>query len=470
MLKKVMVVLFLLPFFALAQGQTADPQLLAEINKIKAIDNHSHPPKLVAQGEKDDDMDALPCDPLEPSDPTTISRPENPQYLAAWKALYGYRYNDAKPEHVKELLAAKQRVMKEQGDNFPNWVLDQLGIESELANRVALGRGLAPPRFRWVSFDDALLLPLNNSSVANETPDRKFFYSREEMLLKRYLKDLNLSALPPTLEEYISKVITPTLELQKKNGAVAIKFEAAYLRTLDFGPIPLDQAAAQSEAAQIYARYVHGGVPSKQDYIKLQDHLIRAIAREAGRLGLPVHFHTGGGCGSYFMLNGSNPANLESLLNDATLRKTTFVLIHGGAGAYTKYTSYLLMKPNVYADFSEQTWLISTRKLSEVVRDWLEWYPEKVMFGTDLYPNTPEINWEEIGWQTTQSGREALAIALTGMIQDGEISQARALELARMVLHDNAAKLYAIGPGQGHRITPKSDPDRTAGISKSSSP
>ena len=470
MLKKVMVVLFLLPFFALAQGQTADPQLLAEINKIKAIDNHSHPPKLVAQGEKDDDMDALPCDPLEPSDPTTISRPENPQYLAAWRALYGYRYNDAKPEHVRELLAAKQRVMKEQGDNFPNWVLDQLGIESELANRVALGRGLAPPRFRWVSFDDALLLPLNNSSVANETPDRKFFYSREEMLLKRYLKDLSLSALPPTLEEYMSKVVTPTLELQKKNGAVAIKFEAAYLRTLDFGPIPIDQAAAQSEAAQIYARYVQGGVPPKQDYIKLQDHLMRAIAREAGRLGLPVHFHTGGGCGSYFMLSGSNPANLESLLNDATLRKTTFVLIHGGAGAYTKYTSYLLMKPNVYADFSEQTWLISTRKLSEVVRDWLEWYPEKVMFGTDLYPNTPEINWEEIGWQTTQSGREALAIALTGMIQDGEISQARALELARMVLHDNAAKLYAIGPGHGLRITPKSDPERTASISKSSSP
>jgi uncharacterized protein len=158
-----------------------------------------------------------------------------------------------------------------------------------------------------------------------------------------------------------------------------------------------------------------------------------------------VHIHTGGGCGSYFMLNGSNPVLLEGVLNDPALRKTKFVLIHGGAGAFTKYTSYLLMKPNVYTDFSEQTWLISTRKLSEVVRDWLEWYPEKVMFGTDLYPNTPEINWEEIGWQTTHSGREALAIALTGMMQDGEISHERALELARMALHDNAAKLYGWG-------------------------
>jgi predicted TIM-barrel fold metal-dependent hydrolase len=439
-------VLFVLPALFLPTailGQNADFQLLAEINRIKAIDNHSHTPKLVGPGEKkDDDFDALPCDPLEPSDPTTISRPENPEYLAAWKALYGYVYSDRSPQHVRELLQNKQRVRQREGDNYPSWVLDQLGIETELSNRVAMGRGLQPPRFRWVPFDDALLFPLNNSNVANETPDRKFFYSREETLLEHYLQSQNLTAPPVSLEEYASKVVTPTLESQKRQGAVAIKFEAAYLRSLDFGPIPLDPAQSFHEAQQIYSRYVKGGVPPKPDYVRLQNYLMRYMAREAGRLGLPVHFHTGGGCGTYFMLNDANPALLDSLLNDASLRKTSFVLLHGGAGAFTKYTAYMLMKPNVYTDFSEQTWLISTRKLSEVVRDLLEWYPEKTLFGTDLYPNTPEIDWEEIGWQTTQSGREALAIALTGMMQDGEITRQRALELAHMVLHDNAARLY----------------------------
>jgi hypothetical protein len=437
MAKRIIAALLPLVLLSVARAQNADPQLLAEINKIKAIDNHSHPPKVVGPGEKDDDFDALPCDPLEPSMPTTISRPENPQYLQAWKALYNYPYNDSSPDHVRELLQAKQKVMQEQGDNFPNWVLDQLGIETELANRIVLGRGLQPPRFRWVPFDDALMLPLKNSSVANETPDRKFFYSREALLLRRYMKEVNRDVLPLTLLDYTTKVITPVLELQKKNGAVAVKFEAAYLRTLDFGP-----SEPMEAVQQIYSRFVKEGVPSQAEYIRLQNYLFRVIAREAGRLGMPVHIHTGGGCGSYFMLNGSNPALLESVLNDAQLRHTNFVLIHGGAGAFTRYTSYLLMKPNVYADFSEQTWLISTRRLSEVIRDWLEWYPEKVMFGTDLYPNTPEINWEEIGWQTTQSGREALAMALTAMMQDGEITRARALELAHMALHDNAAKLY----------------------------
>jgi hypothetical protein len=88
MLKKNIIALLPLFLAGVLCAQSADPQLLAEINKIKAIDNHSHPPKLTAPGEKDDDMDALPCDPLEPTEPTTISRPENPQYLAAWKALF----------------------------------------------------------------------------------------------------------------------------------------------------------------------------------------------------------------------------------------------------------------------------------------------------------------------------------------------------------------------------------------------
>ena len=144
------------------------------------------------------------------------------------------------------------------------------------------------------------------------------------------------------------------------------------------------------------------------------------------------------------MLNGSNPALLEGVLNDPALRRTKFVLVHGGAGAFTKYTSYLLMKPNVYADFSEQTWLISTRKLSEVVRDWLEWYPEKVMFGTDAYPYSEEMGWEESGWLAARRGREALGMALTAMLRDGEISRDRALELARMALRENARKLYGL--------------------------
>jgi predicted TIM-barrel fold metal-dependent hydrolase len=436
-LKKVFVILFVCCAAAIATpAQTPDPALAAEIQKILAIDNHSHPPRLVAPGERDDEFDALPCDPLEPTMLPTSAREDNPQILAAWKALWGYAYNDRSEAHVREMLQTKERIQREQGDNYSAWVLGKLGIESELANRIALGRGLVPPHFRWVPFDDPLLVPFPSDSLANETPDRKFFYTREAMLQERYRKDLGVGALPATLGEYKSRVVTPELERQKQTGAVAIKFEAAYLRSLDFEP------ESEQDAAAIYAKYAGGGAPSKAEYLHLQDYLFRYIAAEAGRLGLPVHIHTGAGCGGYFELHGANPILLESVLDDPNLRKTNFVLLHGGAGAFSDIVAVLLMKPNVYTDLSEQTWATSPRHLAGVLRYWLEWYPEKVLFGTDLYPGAKEFDWEEIGWQTSQTGREALAIALTGMMQDGEVSRPRALEIARMVLRGNALKLY----------------------------
>jgi predicted TIM-barrel fold metal-dependent hydrolase len=436
------IFLVLLATSGRAWAQAPDPALMAEIHKIRAIDNHSHPPRVVTGGEQDDEFDALPCDPLEPIAPNTMTRPENPQYLAAWKALWGYEHNDRSDAHVKELIAKKNNIRQEQGDNYPAWVLDQLGIDMEFANRVAMGRGLDAGHFRWVPFDDALLFPLNNDSLAAETPDRKFFFGRENMLLVRYRRELAVTSMPPTLAEYSSRVVTPALERQKNTGAVAIKFEAAYLRSLDFEP------ASERDAAAIYAKYVHGGSPTKEDYTRLQDYLFRYVAGEAGRLGLPVHIHTGAGCGGYFYLSGSNPLLLDSVLNDARLRKTTFVLLHGGSGPFTSDISYLLMKPNVYTDLSEQTWMESPYRLAEVLRYWIEWYPEKILFGTDLYPGSGAYDWEEIGWQTSEAARQALGIALTEMLHDGEITVPRANEIARMVLRENAMKLYHLGEHQ----------------------
>jgi predicted TIM-barrel fold metal-dependent hydrolase len=417
-------------------AQTADPALMHEIRQIKAIDNHSHPPRVVGANERDDEFDALPCDPLEPTAPNVMTRPENPLYLAAWKALWGYRYSDHTDDHVRELVAAKQGTRQAMGDEYPAWVLDRLGIAIELANRVAMGRGLAVSRFRWVPFDDALLFPLNNGALAAETPDRKIFFERENMLLARYRQELGVASLPGTLSEYTARLVTPALERQKEAGAVAIKFEAAYLRSLDFEP------ADEREAAATYAKYAHGSLPDRAEYSHLQDYLFRYIAAEAGRLQLPIHIHTGAGCGGYFALSGADPLLLESVLNDARLRKTNFVLLHGGSGPFTRAVTNLLMKPNVYADLSEQTWLLSPRALAAVLRDWLEAYPEKVLFGTDLFPGNGAYDWEEIGWQTTETARQALGIALTGMIQDGEITRGRAVEVARMVLRGNALKLY----------------------------
>jgi predicted TIM-barrel fold metal-dependent hydrolase len=418
-----------------------DPALAKVIQDTRAIDNHAHPQRYVAEGQKpDDEFDALPCDTLEQAPGAARTRPNNPEWMGAWRTLYGYKYSDMTPDHVKELVAAKQSAVREHAAGYPAWVLDKAGIDTMFANRVAMGTGIQPPRFRWVPFDDALLLPLNNDRAKRMNSDFDWFYSHEEKLLKRYLADVHLEALPRSLRTYLSKVVTPTMERQKQEGAVAIKLEAAYLRPLNFGH------ASQEDAEGIYDRNVSGGDVGSAEYRKLQDFLFHYLAQEAGRLGLAVHIHSAPGCGDYFLQRGANPALLETAFDDPSLRKTNFVIVHGGGAPYAKVTAALMQKPNVYADFSFMVLELYPRAFAEVLRGWLEAYPEKVLFGTDASPGPPEMNWEEGAWMAAVSARQGLGMALTSMMNDGEISRERATEIARMVLRENAMKLYGLKP------------------------
>jgi len=156
----IILALILLGPLATSAQTGADPELLSEINNIKAVDNHAHPLRYVAEAEKpDDEYDALPLDAIGLFPLPIRIAPTNPEFIRAWKQLYSYNYNDMSESHVQELLAIKKRVLSQQGQNFPAWVLDQLNIETMFANRVAMGRGLTVPRFRWVSFVDAFLFP-----------------------------------------------------------------------------------------------------------------------------------------------------------------------------------------------------------------------------------------------------------------------------------------------------------------------
>ena len=402
--------------FASAQLRI-DPAIATEISKIKAIDNHAHP---VLPAPGDTGYDALPVEHMEPFTEPERTRAGSPLAAEASRQLFGDR--------------RRQEIIDQNRAGYPNWVLDHLGIAIMLANRIALGPGLAPPRFLWVPFEDALMYPLNNASLASKNSDRKAFFSDEEQLLRQYLKECGYTNPPATLGEYLQKVVDATLERHKRGGAVAVKFEAAYLRSLDFDEVP------RAEAERVYQTGQTVSV-TDAEYKKLQDYVFRHIAAEAGRLGMAVHLHVAWGPGGYFHIAGTNPLLLESVFNDPKLRGTNFVMLHGG-WPFTREITALLSKPNVYVDFSAQTFTNYPAAVAQVLREWLEFTPGKVLFATDAYPYSEEMSWEQAGWIANRSGREALGLALTEMLNDGEIMPARALELAHMVLHDSAAKLY----------------------------
>jgi len=410
-------------------------ELTEFINKIKAVDNHTHANTIEAD---DKGFDALPLDALFPFELPARVRPDSKVWLTAAKAVYGFKGDELNEAAMKTLADTAASVMKQKGEKFPEWALDQAGTEVMLANRIAMGPGLSAPRFRWVSYVDALLFPLSTKAEASVTPDREKLFPLEDQLLKKYLADLNISKLPATLDEYLKQVVTATLEVQKKAGCVALKYEAAYLRSLDF-----EKTTLQS-AKEVYSKNINGGEPSHEKYKALQDFIFYYIAKEAGRLGMAIHIHSFPAAGNYFMAQDCDPLLLEPVFNDPELRNTKFVIIHGG-GTFSDHTSAMLWKPNVYADLSALTFLWSADQLADVLKDWLSQFPEKIIFGTDASSFGPGLGWEMSAWLATNTARQALTIALSEMIRSNEITMSRAKEIATMVMRTNAGILYNLG-------------------------
>ena len=312
-------------------------------------------------------------------------------------------------------------------------MLDQLNIETMLANRVAVGPGLPSPAVPVGPFADALMYPLPTDALIHNSDQKAFFAdedSTSEALLRRIRRDAEARDARSSIS---TKVVRATLERHKKAGAVAEKFEMAYLRSLD------DRRSRRSRTPTKFTR------PGNGDY------------KRATGLHFPFHRHRmrtprhgrafprrARAAADISTSADRNPMLLEPLFNDPALRKTNFVMLHGG-WPFAREVTALLTKPNAYLDFSEQTFMNYPRDVPQAIRAWLEYVPEKVLFATDAYPFAPpETGGRKPATSQIRPAAKRSGIALTGMLRDNEITRDRAIELARMVLRDNARKLYGL--------------------------
>ena len=388
----------------------------------------------------DREFDALPVDNMAPQTDPVALRPDWPPLHDAWLALFDIDLQPPlTPDTQKQLDAARARVKAREGEHYSAYILDKSGIGTMVANRVAMGTGVQSAALPLGSLRGRSALSSQQRCDGRTISRSRAVFRARRQAPRALSRNSGLAKPPATLDAYINQVVLPTLRRQHEHGAIAAKFELAYLRSLDISnptqnlrPLPSTRKYIDTNAS-----------PDPAAYKPLQDYLFRAIALECGRLGMAVHFHSMAGAGSYFSIAGGNPMNMEPLFNDPAMRHTNFVMLHGG-WPFVHETGALLQKPNVYLDISQQALVIPAHTLATWLREWLELFPDKVLFGTDGYPYSPYLGWEESTWLSARNARQALGIALTGMERDGEITPARASQLAHMVLHDNAAALYRL--------------------------
>jgi uncharacterized protein len=403
-------------------------RLLKQIETIPLYDNHAHP------GFADDtDVDAMAAPPEESA--MLRLREDNPEFVAGAKALLAYPYNDFAPDHAR-WLADKSKAAEQSGSvAYFDSILDKLNVDICLANRAMMASYLDPKRFHWVFFGDSFFFPFDNSQQAASSPDMGVYVPLQEKMLNRWKKQEGVDGLPSDLagyEEFVRRTMTDN---QQKHAGVAIKFEAAYFRTLHFTDPPREHAEA------IYNKYRAGGLPTPGEYREFQDYIFRVMVDQAGKLHLPMHFHSCVGIGDYFSLHNGNVLNLENVVRDQRYKNVTFVLIHGG-WPYEREAALMTAVKNVYLDTSFQSEMLYPAQFKEVLKQLLTLYPDKMMYGSDAFPFNDALGAEESMWLAARTTRTGLAAALAELVEEGAITDTKALELARNYLHDNAARLY----------------------------
>ena len=389
-------------------------RLLPQISRIKIFDHHAHP------GFADDpEVDPAPVP--EGALPLRLT-PDNPDWAAADKALFG--------------VTSKARLKKlHPGPQYFDAILDMLGIETSVANRITMSADLDPARFKWVFYIDPVLFPFDNSGLAARNTDQAAFMPNQTKLVQRFRQQAGLASPPADLGGYLA-FVTRVLEDHQRRGAVAVKFEIAYFRSFVFDDPPRDGVE------RMYARYRQGGVPDAAEYKAFQDFVFRYVLTECGRLHLPVHIHSAAGAGDYFSIAGVSILNLEPVLRDPRYLSTTFVLIHGGY-PFDQQAMLIAMMKNVWLDSSATgSLLMYPNQFKDVLKRWFETNPGKVTFGSDAFPIDARIGAEELYWFGVHNARTATAAALAEMIAAREITEAQAMTIARGYLHDTAAALY----------------------------
>ena len=341
---------------------------------------------------------------------------------------------------LKEAAAGAEKVRGEMIDRlgtYGYWAdhLDFTNTEVALVNR-STPEGIDGQRLRWVPIAGTLTYPLRAEQLMARSPTHREDITLAQGKLEQLLASRGIEDIPSSLDDYLAFVDEVLAEWQR-NGAAGIKFLEAYLRTLLFDDV------ADRAAHELFRRGRDTPL-TRDEYLALQDHLIRHIFVRAGAIGLPIHVHTGFGIPPYLRVRDADVRNLEPVLTEPRFFDTQFVLIHGGHPQHED-AAYMTLKPHVWVDISALPFVYEVPKLADVYRTYLRSAPEKVLFGTDAqpFPGVP-LGPDVQHIALSRHAREALSLALAWMTRDQLVDLESALQIGEGVLRGNAKRLLGL--------------------------
>jgi predicted TIM-barrel fold metal-dependent hydrolase len=222
------------------------------------------------------------------------------------------------------------------------------------------------------------------------------------------------------------------MDTWRKRGMAAIKIGVAYSRPILF------QKRTRHEAEVAFNRLFsgQGNEVSYEEAIALQDYLAHKCVQLAVDAGVPIQIHTGiqEGCGN--ILTNSQPTLLLNLFME--YKDAKFDVFHAG---YPYSMELGVMAKNFASVYADMCWMhiISPSGSRRILSEWLDLVPaNKILgFGGDYVlvegvPGHIEI------------ARDNITRVLSRKVAEGYFSEGDAVRIARMILRDNAARLFGL--------------------------
>ena len=222
-------------------------------------------------------------------------------------------------------------------------------------------------------------------------------------------------------------------EALRDRGYKGLKSIIAYRTGLDIDP--RSRSADQGMVALEKIRRARG---RGGDAIKnLRDHLFCRAIERCIDFDAPFQVHTGMGDWEVH-LEACRPALLMELLRYPAYRACKFLLVHSGYPYHAEAGYIANVLPNIFCDLSEGL-PFAGNAAARIIAEVLEMAPpSRVCYGSDAF-GSPEPF-----YTSALLGKQALAQALQTLINDDFMSRAEALDVAKMILSENARELYGI--------------------------
>ncbi|MCU1272879.1 MAG: putative TIM-barrel fold metal-dependent hydrolase [Bryobacterales bacterium] len=245
------------------------------------------------------------------------------------------------------------------------------------------------------------------------------------------LTDVSITSLP-TLQESLRKSFLQNLEA----GMVTVKVGLAYMRELHFREVEPADATGDFERLMKSGEKQPGGFRGNfvRPFRNLEDYMFHQTMQLADAYRIPVQVHTGIHAGNRGVVTNSRPTLLTNIF--LLYPRISFDLFHISYPYQNELSALAKAFPNVYADFC---WahVISPEVARRTMAEFLDTVPVNKIFGFG-----GDYHYPELSYAHAKMARQNIADVLAGKVEDGACTEEEALDIGRLLLHDNAARFF----------------------------